>query len=173
MVFDGWVGLFRVAAVGTVAYLTLVLLLRISGKRMLSKMNAFDLVVTVALGSTLATVLLSSSVALVEGLLAFALLVFLQFAVTWLSVRSSAFRRFVKNEPKLLFYEGKFVWEAMRAERMTEEEVEASVRQQGIADFDEVGAAVLETDGSVTVVPRAGLGRGSALSNVANRRPDK
>ena len=173
LVFDGWVGLFRVAAVGTVAYLALVLLLRISGKRTLSKMNAFDLVVTVALGSTLATVLLSSSVALVEGLLAFALLIFLQFAVTWLSVRSSKFRAFVKNEPKLLFYEGKFVREAMRAERMTEEEVEASVRQQGIADFDEVGAAVLETDGSVTVVPRAGLGRGSTLSNVAGRRPDK
>lgn len=173
MFFDGWVGLFRVAAVGTVAYLTLVLLLRISGKRTLSKMNAFDLIVTVALGSTLATVLLSSSVALVEGLLAFALLIFLQFAVTWLSVRSSTFRAFVKNEPKLLFYEGKFVREAMRAERMTEEEVEAAVREQGIADFDKVGAAVLETDGSVTVVPRAGLGRGSTLSNVAGRRPDK
>ncbi len=67
LVFDGWVGIFRVAAAGTVAYLTLVLLLRISGKRTLSKMNAFDLVVTVALGSTLATVLLSSSVALAEG----------------------------------------------------------------------------------------------------------
>src|SRR5918997_4872267 len=173
MFFDSWAGLGRVAVVGVVAYLTLVLLLRISGKRTLSKMNAFDLVVTVALGSTLATVLLSSSVALVEGLLAFALLNFLQFAVTWLSVRSSAFRAFVKNEPKLLFYEGKFVREAMRAERMTEEEVEASVRQQGIADFDEVGAAVLETDGRVTVAPRAGLGRGFALSNVAGRRHDK
>ena len=173
MVFDGWMGLFRVAAVGTVAYLALVLLLRISGKRTLSKMNAFDLVVTVALGSTLATVLLSSSVALVEGLLAFALLIFLQFAVTWLSVRSSTFRTLIKNEPRLLFYDGKFVREAMRAERMTEEEVEASVRQQGIADFGEVGAAVLETDGSVTVVPRAGVDRGSALSNVAGRRPDK
>ena len=108
-----------------------------------------------------------------EGLLAFALLIFLQFVVTWLSVRSSTFRRFVKNEPRLLFYDGKFVREAMRAERMTEEEVEASVRQQGIADFGEVGAAVLETDGSVTIVPRAGVDRGSALSNVAGRRPDK
>src|ERR671917_23739 len=107
MFFDSWAGLGRVAVVGVVAYVVLVLLLRISGKRTLSKMNAFDLVITVALGSTLATVLLSSSVALVEGLLAFALLIFLQFAVTWLSVGSSAFRAFVKNKPKLLFYEGK------------------------------------------------------------------
>jgi uncharacterized membrane protein YcaP (DUF421 family) len=129
--------------------------LRISGKRTLSEMNAFDLVVTVALGSTLATILLFASVALAEGLLALALLIFLQFAVTWISVRSATFRGFIKNEPKLLFYDGGFLQEAMRAERMTEEEVEASVRQQGIAGFEEVGTAVLDTDGSVTVVPVA------------------
>lgn len=173
MVFDGWVGLGRVAVVGTAAYVALVLLLRISGKRTLSKMNAFDLVVTVALGSTLATILLSTSVALAEGLLALALLIFLQFAVTWISVRSSTFQRFIKNEPKLLFYDGRFVEEAMRAERMTEEEVEASVRQQGLAAFEEVGAAVLETDGSVTVVPRAGLGKESALTDVIGRRSNE
>ncbi len=170
MIFDGWAGLVRVAVVGTAAYVALVLLLRISGKRTLSKMNAFDLVVTVALGSTLATILLSTSVALAEGLLALALLIFLQFAVTWISVRSAMFRGLIKNEPKLLFYDGRFLEEAMRAERMTEEEVEASVRQQGIADFEEVGAAVLETDGSVTVMPRAGLGQESALSDVASER---
>ena len=173
MFFDDWGGLIRVAVVGVLAYSGLVLLLRVSGKRTLSKMNAFDLVVTVALGSTLATVLLSSSVALAEGLLAFALLILLQFAVTWLSVRSSTFRRLVKNEPKLLFYDGGFLRGAMRAERVTEEEVEAAVRQQGLASLEEVGAAVLETDGSVTVVPRSGLGRGSALSNVASRRSDE
>lgn len=173
MFFDGWDGLFRVGVVGVLAYAGLVLLLRVSGKRTLSKMNAFDLVVTVALGSTLATVLLSSSVALAEGLLAFALLIFLQFAVSWLSVRSAAVRRLVKNEPKMLFYDGGFLSEAMRSERVTEEEVEAAVRQQGIADLEEVGAAVLETDGSVTVLPRADLGSGSSLRNVARRRSDE
>ena len=159
MFFDGWGGLARVALVGVLAYAGLVLLLRISGKRTLSKMNAFDLVVTVALGSTLATILLSSSVALAEGLLAFALLIFLQFAVTWVSVRSRVVRRLVKNEPRLLAYEGEFLHDAMRAERVTEEEVEAAVRQQGIGDLGDVGAAVLETDGSVTVVQRGDLGR--------------
>ena len=54
-----------------------LLLLRVSGKRTLTRMNAFDLVVTVALGPTLATVLLTKSVALADGLAAFALLIFL------------------------------------------------------------------------------------------------
>ena len=166
MFFDGWGGLVRVALVGVLAYAGLVLLLRISGKRTLSKMNAFDLVVTVALGSTLATILLSSSVALAEGLLAFALLIFLQFAVTWVSVRSQTVRRLVKNEPRLLAYEGEFLHDAMRTERVTEEEVEAAVRQQGVGDLGDVGAAVLETDGSVTVVQRGGLGRRPTIPGV-------
>ena len=169
MFFDGWSGLVRVAVVGVLAYAGLVLLLRISGKRTLSKMNAFDLVVTVALGSTLATILLSSSVALAEGLLAFVLLISFQFVVTWLSTKSHGVRRLVKNEPRLLVYEGKILPDAVRAERVTEEEIEAAVRQQGMADLGDVGAAVLETDGSVTVVPRADLGRGSVLDNVAGR----
>src|SRR3712207_9068376 len=104
MFFDSWTGLARVLIVGTTAYIVLVIMLRVSGKRTLSKMNAFDLVVTVALGSTLATVLLSKSVALAEGLLALAVLVTLQFVVTWSSARSSVVSRWVKNEPKLLFY---------------------------------------------------------------------
>ena len=59
-------------------------------------MNAFDLIVTVALGSTLATVLLTKSVALADGLLAFALLIFLQFALTWLSVRFKPISQLLK-----------------------------------------------------------------------------
>ena len=87
MLFDSWAGLGRVLLVGTLAYVALVLLLRISSKRTLGKLNAFDLVVTVALGSTLATVLLSKSVALAEGVLALGLLILLQYLIAWLSVR--------------------------------------------------------------------------------------
>jgi uncharacterized membrane protein YcaP (DUF421 family) len=118
----------------------------------------------------LTTVLLSTSVALAEGLLALALLIFLQFAVTWVSVRSVAVRRLVKNEPKLLFHDGGFLRGAMRVERVTEEEVEAATRRQGVADLDGVGAAVLETDGSVTVMLRCDLGSGSALGSVSRQR---
>lgn len=88
------------------AYGALVFLLRVSGKRTLSKMNAFDLIVTVALGSTFATVLLSKDVALLEGALAFALLIVLQFVLTWLSVRSKAVQGFVKSEPRPFCYGG-------------------------------------------------------------------
>ena len=158
MLFDSWAGLGRVLLVGTLAYVALVALLRISGKRTLSKLNAFDLVVTVALGSTLATVLLSKSVALAEGVLALGLLIFLQFAIAWLSVRSPAFQRLIKAEPTLLLHRGRFLEGAMQAERITHEEVLAALRASSAADVRNIAAVVLETDGTLSVIPEAGTG---------------
>ena len=169
MFFDSWFGLLRVALVGTLAYAALMALLRASGKRTLSKLNAFDLVVTVALGSTLATVLLSKDVALAEGLLAFALLAGLQWAVARLSLRSPRFSRLVKAEPRLLLHRGRFLDGALRDERVTRDEVLAALRSAGVADAAGVAAVVLETDGSLNVVrdaPAPGAGA-STLKGVA------
>lgn len=153
--FNGWAGLLRVVIVGTLAYLCLVLLLRVSGKRTLSKMNAFDLVVTVALGSTLATVILAKDVALAEGIVAFTLLIALQFLITWLSVRSSTISHLVKAEPTLLLYQGQILPGQMRRMRVLEVEIHAAIREQGVAALREVEAVVLETDGSFAVVQRS------------------
>jgi uncharacterized membrane protein YcaP (DUF421 family) len=156
MFFDGWSGIWRTLAVGGAAYVGLVFLLRISGKRTLSKMNAFDLIVTVALGSTLATVLLNRSVPLVEGLFAFALLIGLQFLITWLSVRSRRFQDLIKSEPSLLVRDGAYLPGALRRQRVTREEIDAALREQGHAGMESVTAVVLETDGSLSVLPKAG-----------------
>lgn len=91
--------LLRIAIVAPLAYGALILILRISGKRMLSKMSAFDLVVTIAIGSTLATILLSKDVTLSEGIAALALLIGLQFVVAYIAARSKRFRRIIKSEP--------------------------------------------------------------------------
>ncbi|MDF1586866.1 DUF421 domain-containing protein [Marinimicrococcus flavescens] len=168
MFFDSWLGLLRVLVVGTLAYGSLVLLLRVSGKRTLAKMNAFDLVVTVALGSTLASILLTESVALAEGLLGFALLVGLQYVVAWGSVRSVRVRRLVKSEPRLVLWKGRFLGEAMRLERVTEDEVLAALRGSGEADPGRIEAVILETDGSFSVVPEAPQ-QALALTRLAGR----
>ena len=152
--FDSWQGLLRVFIVGTAAYAALIVMLRGSGKRTLSKMNAFDLIVTVALGSTLATVLLSNGVPLLEGVLALALLVYLQYAITWLSVRSEHFQNLIKAEPTLLVHEGQYLDAALRQQCVTREEIAAALRQNGKTDIANVTSVVLETDGSMTVIPR-------------------
>ena len=152
--FDSWQGLLRVLIVGIAAYAALIVMLRSSGKRTLSKMNAFDLIVTVALGSTLATVLLSNSMPLLEGVLALALLVYLQYTITWLSVRSERFQNLIKAEPTLLVHEGRYLDVALRQQRVTREEIGAALRQSGKTDIAAVTSVVLETDGSMTVIPR-------------------
>lgn len=167
--FQDWSALARTIVVGVLAYLSLLVFLRVSGRRTLSKMNAFDFVVTVALGSTLATILLNRNVALAEGATALALLIVLQFVITWTSVRAAWVRRLVTGDPILLFYRGATLPGAMRRSRVTEDEVRAAVRGASIASMDDVEAVVLETDGSFSVLPRS-PGNASSLAGVQGAR---
>ena len=169
MFFDGWAGLLRTLIIGICAYTALVLLLRVSGKRTLSKMNAFDFVITVALGSTLAAVLLSQGTALAKGVLALALLIFLQFVITWLSVRSKTVSRLVKAEPRILFRNGEFMWGAMKAERINEGEILQAMRGQGVSGKGQVEAVVLESDGSLSILQKAPEADLTVLSNIPER----
>lgn len=166
MFFDSWHGVLRVLVVGTLAYLALLAWLRVTGKRTVSKWNAFDLIVTIALGSTLATVLLTRDVALAEGVVAMGLLIMLQYAITWTSVRVGWVRRAVKNAPTLLLRSGKPCEEAMRRQRVTLGELRAAVRASGQASLEGVDAVVLETDGNFSVITSGWSGSRDALADV-------
>lgn len=165
--FENWIVPARLVVVALCAYAGLVLMLRVSGKRTLSKMNAFDFVVTIALGSTLATALLSKDVSLAEGLLAFLLLIALQWLVAWFSLRSERWKKLIKSEPRLLALRGRLQETALRAERVTPDEVDAAVRAAGHGSLGEVTAVVLETDGSISVIAtEAGPSEFAALKKV-------
>lgn len=167
--FDDWDTIWRTILAAIVAYIGLVAFLRISGKRTLSKLNAFDLVVTVALGSTLATILLSADVALVEGLVAFAMLVGLQWLVARVSVSWAPVKRFTRSEPRLLLDCGEFLEQPMRDERVTHAELEQAARKQGFGDLNDIAAIVLETDGSFSVISKQKAGSRNALQSLASR----
>ncbi|MCB8836646.1 DUF421 domain-containing protein [Aurantimonas sp. VKM B-3413] len=171
MFFDGWHDLGRILIVGTLAYVGLVFMLRVTGKRTLSKMNAFDLVVTVALGSTLATILLSDSVSLSEGMMAFALLCLLQYGVAQGSVYSNRFQSVIKAEPSLLYFRGSFLNAMLKRERVTEEEVLSAARSEGHADMGSVSAVVLETDGSFSVISGEAEAHVGTLTDVRPPNP--
>ncbi len=168
MFFNGWESIFRVVVVGPLAYIALVALLRVSGKRTLSKMNAFDFIITVAFGSTLASVILNKNVSLLEGVAAFAVLIVCQYLITYFSVRSERFQHFIKASPTLLYHQGRYLREVMRRQRVTEEEVQAGVRESGHLSMDAVAAVVLETDGSFSVLSTSNNDDVSAMSNVSN-----
>lgn len=169
MFFDSWYGIVRVLVVGVLAYAALVIVLRLSGKRTLAKLNAFDLVVTIALGSTLATIALSADVALVEGVAAFAVLATLQLLVARASTRWLGARRLVKAEPEVILKDGALVDGALRSERLTAGEVRQAVRSSGTGALEQIAVVVLESDGTLSVIRSSSFGSGSALEGVVDR----
>lgn|SRR5690606_911850 len=166
MLFDTWADLARVAAVGLFSYGALVVILRLSGKRSLAKFNIFDFVVTVALGSVLATILLSSEVSLSEGVLAFVILTMLQWIVSSLSLRARWFKALIRSDPRLVFRDGSFLEQAMREERLTHGDIEAAIRQKGRGGLTDIAAVVLETDGELSVIAKASEGDRSVIRSL-------
>lgn len=170
MFFDSWDNIIRVVVVGVLAYAGLVVLLRISGNRTLSKINSFDLVVTVAFGSTLSTILVNRNVSLAVGLTALALLIVLQLVITWCSVRSPFVSRTVKTAPTVLLLDGQLRHEALKSVRVTPDEVMAAVRRHGRGSLADIDVVILETDGSLSVVPASHAGDRSAYGKLAGPR---
>ncbi len=150
--FKSWDSILRVLITVIVAYPGLILLLRIYGKRSLSKLNMFDFIITVAFGSTLASVVIQENVTIIDGLVTFALLLTAQYIVTKTSLTSDLLNKIIKSDPTILFYEGEFVEKGMESGRVSEAEILASIRQQGIACLNDVHAVVLETNGELSVL---------------------
>jgi uncharacterized membrane protein YcaP (DUF421 family) len=170
MWFDNWPDIARTILVGGAAYAGLVAVLRLTGKRTLSQLNAFDFIVTVALGSTLATILLSEDVSWTEGMVAFGLLAGLQLLVALLSSIWPRLRSVFTSSPVLLVEHGEYRDEAIRRNRLTRSEVRQAIRSSGSGDVSQVAALVLETNGTLSVITTASLGDGSSLEGVKPTR---
>ncbi|MEM6500580.1 MAG: YetF domain-containing protein [Cyanobacteria bacterium P01_C01_bin.89] len=149
---SNWTDIFRTLLTGAATYGTLVLLLRISGKRALSKWNSFDSIVTIALGSVLASALLLKDVSFMQAILGASGLIGAQFLITWLSIRANFTQKWIKAQPRLLLFKGQLQEEALKFERVVENEVYAAVRSQGFASLCDIDAVVLEADGSFSVI---------------------
>ncbi|MHC0552190.1 DUF421 domain-containing protein [Salinicoccus sp. CNSTN-B1] len=155
LIFSGFDVILRTVIVGIMAYLSLVVILRVSGKRTLTKMNAFDFVVTVALGSILASIITTKDITLMQGMTAFLVLVVMQYIFTKLSVKSLFFSNLVKSQPILLYFKDEFLERNMAKERILEREIRQAVRAEGKEDMSDVLAVILETDGSISVMGRS------------------
>ena len=166
MFFDSWESILKILISSVFSYAMIVLWLRIFGKRTLSKWNAFDFIVTIALGSILASVVTSKSVKLIDGVLAMLFLITLQFVITFVAVRFDWFDKIIKAEPKFLYLDGEFLTANMKRERVPKPEILAAVRSSGVSALEDVKAVVLETDGSFSVIKKSGSDTNSALSDV-------
>jgi len=164
--FNGWEAMLRTVIAGSITYLALVLLLRLSGPRTLAKWYAFDLIVTVALGSTFANGVLSKDIAISQALIGFVLLILLQYVVGRLFVHFPRFVRIINPTPVLLLVKGELLTDAMNRNRVTRADICKAARSSGNGCLEDVDVMVLEPDGSFTVVTNLEAGRTSALDDI-------
>ncbi len=150
--WGGWEPIFRIIVVGTITYLGIILILRVSGKRTLASMNAFDFIITVAMGSAFGRILTASKVSVAEALTAFLLLVILQYAIAWLEIRSKFFHKLITSQPALLYYNGNYIEKNMRRERINRDDLMGAVRKKKFGDLSKVEAIIMETEGSISII---------------------
>ena len=136
-----------------IVYLFLVVVLRISGKREVGQMSILELIVILIISDAVQNSMVGENSTLWGGLVAVLTLLALDFGLKALSSRSRRVRRVVEGEPRLLIRDGRLLDKALREEGVEPEQVRAAVRSQGIARVEDVRLAVLEIDGSISVIP--------------------
>ena len=139
-----------------VVYVTVLILLRVAGKRELGQMTPFDLVVILVIANAVQNAMTGGDNSLTGGILAAGTLTIVNIAVGRWGSYIPFFRRLVASEPRLLLRDGKPIPDAMATERIDLEELQMAAREHGIADLKDVTAAVLEEDGSISIIPRQG-----------------
>ena len=137
-----------------IVYVFLIVALRISGKREIGQMTVLELVVILVISDAVQNSMVGENTSLWGGLVAVVTLLALDFALKTLARRSKRVRVAIEGEPRLLVRDGRLLQRAIDEEGIDPEDVRAAVRAHGLARIEDVRFAVLETDGSISVVPR-------------------
>lgn len=152
--FDNIDKLSRIVLTTIIVYILIVLVTKASGKRSTSQLNNFDWVVTVMIGSLGASTILLKEIPLIEGISSILVLYLLQFMVTKYAAISPQFSSVILSDPRIVFYQGQFLPEAMRDERLSRQEIECAMRDAGIHNFEDIEAIVFESDAKLSVIPK-------------------
>ena len=152
--FDGWASIVRLVLVSAAVYVGIVAALRIVGARALAKMSGYDLIVTVALGSLVATIPITESLSFADGGAALVTFLVLQEFTWWLQSRSERVHHLVREQPKIVLWDGELLDDRLRDLEVTADEVRAAVRRGGMYTLADVQAVVLENDGEWSVIQR-------------------
>jgi uncharacterized membrane protein YcaP (DUF421 family) len=156
--FDLSIPLWEIVARTMVVYVTVLGLLRVAGKRELGTMSPADLVVILIIANAVQNAMNGGDVSLIGGIISAATLVGMNLLLGRFGRSIPILGRLVVEEPTLLLQDGQPIAKNMESEHVDVEEIEMAAREHGIADLSEVAAAVLEIDGSISVIPKQGGG---------------
>ena len=140
-----------------IIYMVILAGLRLSGKREIGQMTVFDLVVLLLVSNAVQNAMVGPDTSLLGGMLAAVVLLLVNAGIARLRLRWPRLRSLVEGSPTLLVLHGEVVAEHMRHEGIDDESLLAALREHGVAEISKVEMAVLEIDGSISVVPVGGV----------------
>lgn len=139
---------------GAVVYVFLLVLLRLTGKRQVGQLATFDLVLLLILSNAVQNSMNGGDNSLLGGLISALTLVVLNHLVGAATSSSKAIETFVEGRPQLLVHNGRVYGDVLRRSQLTRHELDAAIRAAGCTAVEDVRVAILETNGSITVLPR-------------------
>ena len=137
-----------------VVYVFLLVLLRITGKRQIGQLAPFDLVLLLVLSNAVQNSMNAGDNSLIGGLIAATTLIGLNFLVSLATFRSKRLESLVEGRPQVLIHNGKLFEEVMAKAKLTHHELNTALREAGCAGVEEVRSAILENNGTISVIPR-------------------
>jgi uncharacterized membrane protein YcaP (DUF421 family) len=135
-------------------YAFVILLMRVTGRRELSTLSAIDLVLLIILGDAIQQGLTQDDYSVTGAVIVVSTIAALQVGTSYLSFRSRRARRVLEGEPIVIVQDGKLIERNLKRERLTEDEVAEEMRAQQIASVDDVEWGILETNGTMSFIPK-------------------
>ena len=133
-------------------YTLIIIYTRIFGLRSFSKMSSFDFAMTIAVGSLLASTIVTKSTTVMQGGVALFSLYFLQTAIAFLRRKLSWFSKAVDNQPILLMHGEHILRDNLRKAYLSETDLQAKLREANVLNYQQVKAVVFETTGDISVL---------------------
>ncbi len=139
---------------GVIVYAFLVVLLRITGKRQVGQLAPFDLVLLLVLSNAVQNSMNAGDNSLIGGLISASTLIGLNYLVGLATYRSKKLEAIIEGRPQVIIHNGGLFKDVMTAAKLTHHELNAALREAGCALPEEVRSAILENNGSISVIPR-------------------
>lgn len=155
LIFNDWQTVLRIIFSGVFIYFTLILIMNLFGKRSIANLSMHDYVVTLAMGSIVASTIISKDATILDGLVGVLVLLTLQYLVTLTSIHYTNFFKTINAKPSVLFIEGEFIAENLKENRITENEIYSEIRMQGQTTSDNIFAVILESNGNLSIIKSA------------------
>jgi len=144
--------LFEIILRTAAVYLFIILALRLFGKKELAQLSVIDLVFILLISNSVQNAMVGPDSSLLGGIIAAGTLFLFNFILKFILYRNKKVSEFLQGEPVMLIHKGNVIEENLKKEKITLDELNASIREHGIANIENVDLAVLETDGNISIL---------------------